>query len=124
VNAPDVDAPRLSQGEGRPLLRFLLAASITGLAALLAAGSWIVGQTQYLEDYCHTRIEPPEASSPEALSGRPAYWDNPITVACEFDGFPTVYTTEPAPLFGALLLAGGVVAVAFIAFNWARPEKG
>lgn len=123
MKAPSVDAPRLLQGKARTFLRFLVAAFITGVAALLAAGLWVVGQAQYLEDYCHTRVDPPEASPPEALSGRPAYWDNPVTVACEFDGFPTIYTTEPAPLFGALLLAGAVVTVALIAFHWARAEK-
>lgn len=123
MKTPDVDAPRLFQGQGRTFLRSLLAACITSVAALLAAGLWIVGQAEYLEDYCFTRVEPPEASPPEALSGRPAYWDDPVTVACEFDGFPTVYTIERAPLFGALLLAGAVVAVALIAVHWARTEK-
>ena len=100
-----------------------MAACLTGVAALLAAGLWVVGQAQYLQDYCFTRIEPPETSPPEALSGRPAYWDDPVTVACEFDGFPTIYTTEPAPLVGAILLAVAVVAVALIALHWARSEE-
>lgn len=96
---------------------------VTGVVALLAAALWVVGQAHYLEDYCHTRVDPPKASPPEALSGRPAYWDNPVTVACEFDGFPTVYTTEPAPLLGGLFLAGAVVTVALIAFHWARHDQ-
>ncbi len=100
-----------------------MAACILSVAAPVAAGLWVVGQAQYLEDYCFTRVEPPEASPPEALSGRPAYWDDPVTVACEFDGFPTIYTTEPAPLLGALLLAGAVLAVALLAFHWAWTEK-
>lgn len=117
MQAPDVEA------KGRPILRFLIAAFLTCVAALLAAGLWAFGQAQYVEDYCHTRVEPPITSPPEALSGRPAYWDNPVTVACEFDGFLTIYTTDPTPSFGALLLTGAVVAVALIAFHWARAEK-
>lgn len=123
MQAPDVDDPPLSQGHGRPIFRYLLAALITCVAALLAAGLWVLGQAQYVQDYCHTRVEPPTTRPPEALSGRPAYWDNLVTIACAFDGFPTIYTTDPVPLFGALLLTGAVVAVALIAFHWARAEK-
>lgn len=123
MQAPDVDDSPLSQGRGRPISRLLIAAFITCVAALLAAGLWVIGQAQYVQDYCFTRVEPPITSPPEALSGRPAYWDNPVTVACEFDGFPTIYTTDPAPLFGALLLLGAILAVAVITFDWARAEK-
>lgn len=93
---------------------------VTGGTALVSALVWLMGQAQYLNDYCTTRASQPITSPPEALSARPAYMDDPITVACEFDGFPTVYVTEPAPLLGALLLTGMVIAVAFIAFSWAR----
>lgn len=113
----------LFRGRGRTFLRLHLTVFIASVAALLAAGLRVVGQAQYLEDYCHTRVEPPDASPPETLSGRPAYWDNPVTVACEFDRYPTIYTTEQAPLFSALLLTGAVIAVALIAFHWARAEK-
>lgn len=47
--------------------------------------------------------------------------DDPITVACEYDGFPTVYVTEPGPLLGALLMTAIVIAVAFNAYQGARP---
>lgn len=123
MKAPDDDDPPIFQGQGRTLLGFLMAGFITSAAALMATGLWLVGQAQYLEDYCPTRVDPPEASTPEALSGRPAHWEDPVTVACEFDGFPTIYATEPAPLVGALLLAGAVVAIAFFAFQWARAER-
>lgn len=116
----DVDDPPLARGHGRVVFRSLMAASTTCLAALLAAGLWVFGQAQYVQDYCHTRVHPPLTSPPEALSGRPAYWRDPVTIACEFEGFPTVHTTDPAPLLGALLLAGAVAAVALIAFRWAR----
>ena len=119
---PSVDAEPHSTGPGHVFLRFLLAAVFTGVTALLFVLFWLIGQAQYLEDYCHTRVPQPKASPPEALSGRPAYWDDPITVACEFDGFQTVYVTEPGPLGGALALAGMVVAVAFITCRWARPS--
>jgi hypothetical protein len=60
------------------------------------------------------------AIPPEALGGRPAYMDDPITIACEYDGFPTVYVTEPGPLLGALLMMTIVIAVAFGAYRWVR----
>lgn len=123
MKTSEVESP-LDQGREHALPRTLLASFVTGVAALLAAGFWVVGQGQYLQDYCFTRVEPPQTSPPEALSGRPAYWADPVTVACEFDGFSTVYTTEPAPLLGALLLAAVVIAVAFVTFRWAWAAKG
>lgn len=99
-------------------MRFLAAAVVTLLTALLAALSWLLGQAQYINDYCTTRAPQP----PEVVGGRPAYMSDPITVACEFDGYPTVYVTEPGPLLGALLLTAIVIAVGFVAIHWARPS--
>ena len=124
MKASEAESPTLDQGRGHALLRILLASFLTGVAALLAAGFWVVGQGQYLQDYCFTRVELPQTSPPEALSGRPAHWADPVTVACEFDGFSTIYTTGPAPLIGALLLAAVVIAVALVTFRWAWAAKG
>ncbi len=105
-------------GQGIAVSRLLVAAAVTGIAVMLSGLVWLLGQAQYLNDYCtspRSHFSPPEASG-----GRPAYMDNPITVTCEYDGLPTVYVTEPLPLIGAVLLAGAVIAVASIAFSWAR----
>lgn len=109
-------------GRAASLGRTLVAVLVTVLAALVAAVAWVVGQALYLEDYCLTRVDRPEGSRPEASGGRPAYWRDPVTVACEYDGHGTVLATEPGPLVAALLLAAAVCAVAVTAFTWARRE--
>jgi hypothetical protein len=101
-------------------LRLLVAGLASLLTGLLAAGSWVVGQAQYLEDYCSTRAPEPSAPTPEALDGRPAYLDGAMTVRCEYHDLPTVLVTDPLPLAGALVLAVLVLAVAIQAFRWAR----
>lgn len=123
MQRPHVEYSPVSGGQGQPILRFVLAALVTSVAALLATGLLVFGQAQYVQDYCHTRVEPPATFPPEALSGRPAYWDNPVTVACEFDGFPTIYTTDPGPVVGGLILLGVVLVVTLVAFDWARAGK-
>ena len=102
--------------------RLLAATVVTGVVALLSALAWLIGQAQYINDYCTTRAPQPTTSPPEALGGRPAYMDDPVTVACEYDGFPTVYVTEPGPLLGALLMTAIVIAVALGAYHWAGPS--
>jgi hypothetical protein len=77
-------------------------------------------QAQYINDYCTTRAPQPTPANPEALGWRPAYLDGPVTVVCEYDGYPTVTVTDPVPLLGALVLAAGVLAVGIAVFRWAR----
>jgi hypothetical protein len=116
------EEPRVS---GWSLKRLVVAAMLTIIAGLVAAGIWGVGQAQFLEDYCSTQAPQPKAPSPEALDGRPAYLDGLVTVRCEYDDLPTVVVTEPLPLVGALVLAALVLWVAFAAFRWARrPAAG
>lgn len=100
-------------------MRWTLAILTVTATSLVAAGVWMLGQARYLEDYCLARIEPPSTTAPEALSGRPAYLRDPWTVACEFDGLPTVYTTDPGLLIAAVVLGVIVVVVAAAAFRWA-----
>jgi amino acid transporter len=121
-DVPDLEAEQYIPGSGSAFLRLLGATVVTGFVALLSALAWLIGQAQYINDYCTTRAPQPITTPPEALGGRPAYMDDPITVACEYDGFPTVYVTEPGPLFGALLMMAIVIAVAFGAYRWARPS--
>lgn len=101
-------------------LRLVVAGLASLLTGLLAAGSWVVGQAQYLEDYCSTRAPEASASTPEALDGRPAYLDGAMTVRCEYDDLPTVLVSDPLPMAGALVLAVLVVVVAIQAVRWAR----
>jgi hypothetical protein len=102
-------------------LRLLVASLATVTAALLASGFWVVGQAQYLNDYCTTdRVQQPTPTNLEALGGRPAYLDGPVTVVCEYDGYPTVTVTDPAPLLGALVVMSLVVAFAAVTLRWAR----
>lgn len=103
----------------RAVRRHLAATVVTLLVALVSAIAWVVGQAQYINDYCTTRAPQP----PDVRGGRPAYMADPLTVACEFDGHPTVYVAEPAPLLGALLLTAVVVAVGVVAFRWARSSS-
>lgn len=111
----DREGEHATPNPGRVFLRFLAAAVVTLLTALLAALVWLLGQA-HVNDYCTTRAPQP----PNLVGGRPAYMADPITVACEFDGHPTVYVTEPGPLLGALLLTAIVVAVVLGATHWAR----
>lgn len=119
---PEVVAEQhLPPTRGSTFVRLLAATVVTGFVALLSALAWLIAQAQYINDYCTTRTPQPITSPPEALGGRPAYMHGPMTVACEYDGFPTVYVTEPGPLLGALLMMAIVIAVAFGAYRWARP---
>lgn len=103
--------------------RLLVASFATVAAALLASGYWVIGQAQYLNDYCTTdRVKQPTPANPEALGGRPAYLDGPVTVVCEYDGYPTVTVTDPAPLLGALIVMSLVVAFAAVTLRWARRD--
>lgn len=117
MSVPNVKEEHPTPSPGRAFLKILAAAAVTLLTALLAALVWLLGQAQYVNDYCTTRAPQP----PNVAGGRPAYMSDPITVACEFDGYPTVYVTEPGPLLGALLLTAIVIAVGLVATHWARP---
>lgn len=111
------------RARGGVVLRWFGAALVTGVTAVLALGFWIVGQGQYINDYCHTHAPEPTSPHPEALSGRPGYidyLDNPVTVVCEYDQFPTVYVTDPAPLVGLVFVVAVVVGVAAMMVGWAR----
>ena len=110
----------MSAWSGRRVLRPTVAALASVLAGLLAAGLWTVAQAQYLNDYCSTRAPQPHAPTPESLDGRPAYLDGPATVRCDYDALPDVVVTDALPLAGALVLGALVVAVALVAFRWAR----
>jgi hypothetical protein len=104
--------------------RLVVAWLATMAAALFAAGVWVVGQAQYINDYCTSdRVAQPTPADPEALGGRPAYLDEPVTVVCEYDGYSTATVTDPAPLLGALVLMVLVVAVAVATLRWARRER-
>jgi hypothetical protein len=104
--------------------RLLVACLATVAAALLAAGVWVVGKAQYINDYCTgDRVQQPTPASPEALGGRPAYLDGPVTVVCEYDGYLTVTVTDPAPLLGALIVMSLVVAFAIVTLRWARRDR-
>ena len=104
--------------------RLLVACFATVTAALLASGVWGVGQAQYLNDYCTSdRVRQPTPASPEMLGGRPAYLDGPVTVVCEYDGYPTVTVTDPAPLLGALIVMSLVVVFAVVTLRWARRDR-
>ncbi len=93
-------------------------------AVFCAAGVWVVGQAQYVNDYCTSdRVDQPTPANPEALGGRPAYLDGPLTVGCEYDGYSTVTVADPAPLVGALVLIGMVVSVAVVMLRWARRDR-
>jgi hypothetical protein len=100
--------------------RLVAAGLVTAIAGLIAAGVWTLLQAQYINDYCTTRAPQPTPANPEVLGGRPAYLDGPVTVVCEYDGYPTVTVTDPVPLLGALVLAAGVLAVGIAVFRWAR----
>jgi hypothetical protein len=117
-------AEQYMPARGSAFLRLLVATVLTGFVALVSALAWLLVQAQYINDYCTTRAPQPITSPPEALGGRPAYMDDPITVACEYDGSPIVYVTEPGPLLGALLITAIVIAVAFGAYHWARTSEG
>jgi len=107
-----------------PKTRLIVACLGTLAAALLAAGVWVVGQAQYINDYCTTdRVNRPTQANPEALGGRPAYLDGPVTVVCEYDGYPTITVTDPAPLLGALVLMISVIAFAVVTLRWARRDS-
>lgn len=104
--------------------RLVVASVATMAAALCAAVIWVVGQAQYINDYCTSdRVAQPTPADPEALGGRPAYLDGPVTVVCEYDGYPTVTVTDPAPLLGALVLIVMVIAVAVVMLRWARGDR-
>jgi hypothetical protein len=121
--ASEIRAGEARVAEGalrRMVLRLGVAVVVTLLAGLLAAGFWAVGQAQYLNDYCSTQAPRPKAPTPEALDGRPAYLDSPMTVRCEYHNLPTVVVIEPLPLAGALVLGALVVGIAFVTFRWAR----
>lgn len=120
-----VAEPRNGQARLRLLGRLVVAGVATVLTSLLAAGLWAVGQAQYTNDYCSTRVPEPESpSSPEAVGGRPAYMDGPVTIRCEYDHFPTVTVIEPLPLIGALVLAALAVGAAVLFVRWAlRPQR-
>jgi TRAP-type C4-dicarboxylate transport system permease small subunit len=77
-------AEQYMPARGSAFLRLLAASVVTGFVALVSALAWLIGQAQYLNDYCTTRAPLALTSAPEALGGRPAYMDDPITVACEF----------------------------------------
>jgi hypothetical protein len=102
----------------------MLAALAAAVAAVVAIGIWTLGQAQYLNDYCTTRVQPPQGATPESVGGRPAFLEGLTTVRCEYDGQPTVTVTDPLPLLGAVVLVLGVVAVAVIAFRSARRATG
>lgn len=104
--------------------RLVVAWLATMAAAFCAAVVWVVGQAQYVHDYCTSdRVAQPTPANPEALGGRPAYLDGAVTVVCEYDGYPTVTVTDPAPLIGALVLIAMVVAVAVVMLRWARCDR-
>jgi hypothetical protein len=90
----------------------------------LAAGIWVVGQAQYINDDCTTRAPQPNPANPEALGGRPAYLDGPVTIRCEYDQFPAVEVTGPLPLVGAVVLTILVIAGAVVVLQWARQASG
>lgn len=77
----------------------LVMAWLAAMAAVFcAAGVWVVGQAQYVNHYCTSdRVDQPTPANPEALGGRPAYLDGPLTVGCEYDGYSTVTVADPAP---------------------------
>jgi hypothetical protein len=108
-----------SVGE-RSMPRLVVAGLTTLITGLLAAGLWVVAQAQYLNDYCSNRAPQPKPSAPEALDGRPAHLDGPVTVRCDYDDFPAVVVTDALPLVGALVLAVLVLGVAFLTLRWAR----
>ena len=110
----------------RSVLRLVAASLVTLLAGLVATVFWIVGQAQYLNEYCHLHArEQPKPTPPEleALSGRPAYLDGPMTVVCEYDQFPTIREIAPIPFVFALILAAVIVGIGVGTFRWAwRPK--
>ncbi len=73
-----------------------------GLVALVAFVVWIVGQAQYLEDYCFTRVTGP----PGEYGIRGPYFEGPFTIRCAFSEHPDAIVTDPLP---ALWLVAGVV---------------
>lgn len=106
----------------KAMLRVVLAGIGTLLTALFAAVLWVLAQAQYINDYCSTRAPQPTSPTPEALDGRPAYMDGPVTVVCEYHELPTVEVTDALPFIGACLLAVVVLAIGVWAFRWAlRP---
>ncbi len=107
----------------RSVLRLAAAGLVTLFLGLVAAIFWIVAQAQYTNDYCHTRAPQPEATPPESASGRPAYFGDPVTIVCEYDGYPTVEVFVPGPFLGALFLVAVVVGIGVGLFRWAwRPK--
>ncbi len=127
MNDPQTQVAETPNGQARlRLLARLVAAGVaTVLTSLLAAAFWAGGLGQYTNDYCSTRAPRPEwPSNPEAVDGRPAYMDGPVTIRCEYDHFPTVTVIEPLPLIGALVLAALAVGAAVLFFRWAlRPQR-
>lgn len=111
----------------RSVWRLAVAGLVTLFAGLVASGFWIVGQAQYINDYCSsTRAPQPEPTPPfyeRGLDGRPAYMDGPYTVVCEYDERPTVEIFDPTVLIGALFLAAVVIFIGICAFYWAWGPK-
>lgn len=110
----------------RSVLRLATAGLVTLVLGLVAAVFWIVAQAQYTNDYCSRDGVAPEPSPPfheAGLGGRPAYFDGPFTIMCEYDGYPTVEVFVPGPFLGALFLAAVVVGIGVGLFRWAwRPK--
>ena len=116
------EAPR--DGSARSLTRLLVAGAVTVFAGLLAAALWAVSSAQYLGGYCTSRASQPTPANPESLGGRPAYMPNPVTVRCEYDGFPTVDVIDPMPLLGAVVMVGVVAVVATLMLRWGAVTRG
>lgn len=107
---------------GSSLPRLIISAAMTAAAGMFAAAFWAIARAQYVNDYCTTRARQPEPANPEALGGRPAYMPDPVTIRCEYDGFPTVDVFDPLPLLGGLVLAVAVAVLAFLMFRNARTQ--
>lgn len=81
------------------IARSSAAALITLVVMLTALGIAVIGQGQYVDDYCITRVPAPKGMTEATGGGRPAYLDNPITIRCDYDHFPSVTVTDLFPLF-------------------------
>lgn len=102
------------------MTRLVVASVVTIAAGLLAVGLWAVGQAQYTNDYCQSKAPQPASSTPEGVGGRPGYLDGPLTIRCEYHRAPAVEVTDLLPFYGALVLGLFAIAVATVAFRWAR----
>ncbi len=96
-----------------------VAALCGGLVTLVAFVVWAVGQAQYLEDYCFTRVTLP----PGEYGIRGPYLEG-FTIRCVFSEHPDAVVADPLPALWLVAAVGGTaLALGLIWFTARQLER-